>query len=417
MRAGALRALSLAAWMLASAAARAEGALVIAGGALAGGSPVYEAFVAALAGKGPVLVIPAAGGSPVQSGAYFVEQMVRAGVNARRIRVVPVAVKDDAATPDVDESTWAGNAARAELLEGLRDAAGVWFTGGDQMRIVRTLLDAEGRDTPLLALIRARHAAGAVIGGSSAGAAIMSDAMISGGDGFRALLEPPATVYPETEEQDTGRLWLAQGLGFFDGGIVDQHFDRQARLGRLVRALGETLELRGFGIDEDTALLIEPDRGSARVLGAGAVTVLDTAGARFDFGSDALASGLRLSLFPAGVRFALDTLEPLEGAGEPLAGHESYAHRPLEGGGMAFPNPRLEQLLGHDLLDNTATRALARHSVDAAGRGLVFRFARDAASRGWCCGSGDEDRYTAVAVRLDVQRAAGPPAGAGAATR
>jgi cyanophycinase len=387
-----------------AAAARGEGSLVIAGGALEAGSPVYAAFAAALAGKGPVLVIPAAGGSPVQSGIYFTEQMTRAGLDARRIRVLPVAVADDAATPDVDESSWAANAARPELLEGLDQAAGVWFTGGDQMRIVRTLVDAEGRATPLLELIRRRHAEGAVVGGSSAGAAIMSDAMISGGDGFRSLLEPLASVYPESEADDTGRLWLARGLGFFDGGLVDQHFDRQARLGRLVRALGETRDLRGFGVDENTALLVEPDRRSARVLGSGAVTVLDAEDARFDFAGATLASGLRLSLFPAGVRFALDTLEPLEGQGEPLAGRESYSHRPLEGGGVAFPNARLEEMLGYDLVDNSTVRSLSRHSVDGTGRGLVFRFARGPASRGWCCGISAQDRYTVSGVVMDVLR-------------
>jgi cyanophycinase len=313
-------------------------------------------------------------------------------------------VHDDASTPDVDESGWSGNATRPELLKDLDTVAGVWFTGGDQMRIVRTLRDPEGRDTPLLALIRARHAAGAAIGGSSAGAAIMSDAMIGGGDGFRSLLEPLAAVYADTEQQDTGRLWLARGLGFFDGGIVDQHFDRQARLGRLVRALGETRDLRGFGVDENTALLVEPDRRAARVLGAGTVTVLDAEDARFDFAGSALASGLRLALFPAGVRFSLDTLEPLEGAGELLSGKESYSHRPRNGGGMAFANPRLEEALGYDLLDNRAARSLSRYSSDDAGRTLLFSFAETDASQGWCCGSTDADRYTARDVRFDVTR-------------
>jgi cyanophycinase len=389
-------------------AARAEGPLLIAGGALAEGSPVYAAFAKALHGRGPVVVIPAAGDAPATSAAYFANQLAAAGVAEKRIRMFPLAVADDASTPDVDESSWSGNAARTELLAELRDAAGVWFTGGDQMRIARTMRDAAGRDTPLLAMVRERHAAGAVVGGSSAGAAIMSDAMIGGGDGFTALLEPLATVYAETEAQDTGRLWLARGLGFFEGGIVDQHFDRRARLGRLVRALGETRELRGYGIDENTALLVEPDRDAARVLGAGGVTVVDASDATFDFAGSVLASALQLALFPAGVRFSLQTLQPLEGAGDALAGKESYEHRVRDGGGMAFANARLEEMLGYDLLDNGSARTLNRDSLDGSGRGLRFTFSKTPSSRGWCCGSTGFDRYTAAGVRFDVTRTGAP---------
>jgi cyanophycinase len=351
-----------------------------------------------------VLVVPAAGGSPVKSAAYFTAQMERAGVPRARVRVFPVAVMDDVSTPAVDESSWSGNASRTELLEGLGNLAGVWFTGGDQLRIVRTLRDPAGKDTPLLALVRARHAAGAVIGGSSAGAAIMSEHMIGGGESFRALLEPLASSEAEIDEEGTGRLYLARGLGFFAGGLVDQHFDRQARLGRLVRALGETGVKRGFGIDEDTALVVAPDRASAQVLGEGGVTVLDTRAARFDFAGEALARGLELALFPRGVSFALDTLAPLAGHGDPTVGNEQYRHRPLDGGGMAFANARLEDLLGLDLLDNSTQVALTRSSIDAAGRMLQYRFREQAGSRGWCCGDDGPDRYTVTGVRFDITR-------------
>jgi cyanophycinase len=320
------------------------------------------------------------------------------------VHVFPVAERDDISTPAVDESGWAGNAAAPALLAGLEHLSGVWFSGGDQTRIVRTLRTADGKDTPLLRLIRERHAAGAVVGGSSAGAAIMSEAMICGGDGFRGLLEPPTTRYAETEAEDDGRLYLWKGLGFFGAGIVDQHFDQRARLGRLVRALGETGVRRGFGIDEDTALVVSGDARSAKVVGSGGVTVLDAEHARFDLGGKALASGLRLSLFPAGAGFDLQSLQPLAGAGEPVKGKGGSAFRPLEGGGMAFPNPRIEQLLAVELLDNSAADSVSRYSIDSRGRVLQFRFFETPQSRGYWRTAPDGDRFTATAVGFDALR-------------
>jgi cyanophycinase len=382
----------------------AAGQLVIGGGALSDDNPAHSAFVAALSGDGPVVVIPAASESPAESGSYARGVLVAHGVPPGRVHVFPVAERDDISTPAVDESGWAGNAAAPALLAGLEHLSGVWFSGGDQTRIVRTLRTADGKDTPLLRLIRERHAAGAVVGGSSAGAAIMSEAMICGGDGFRGLLEPPTTRYAETEAEDDGRLYLWKGLGFFGAGIVDQHFDQRARLGRLVRALGETGVRRGFGIDEDTALVVSGDARSAKVVGSGGVTVLDAEHARFDLGGKALASGLRLSLFPAGAGFDLQSLQPLAGAGEPVKGKGGSAFRPLEGGGMAFPNPRIEQLLAVELLDNSAADSVSRYSIDSRGRVLQFRFFETPQSRGYWRTAPDGDRFTATAVGFDALR-------------
>jgi cyanophycinase len=382
----------------------AAGQLVIGGGALSDDNPAHSAFVAALSGDGPVVVIPAASESPAESGSYARGVLVAHGVPPGRVHVFPVAERDDISTPAVDESGWAGNAAAPALLAGLEHLSGVWFSGGDQTRIVRTLRRADGKDTPLLRLIRERHAAGAVVGGSSAGAAIMSEAMICGGDGFRGLLEPPTTRYAETEAEDDGRLYLWKGLGFFGAGIVDQHFDQRARLGRLVRALGETGVRRGFGIDEDTALVVSGDARSAKVVGSGGVTVLDAEHARFDLGGKALASGLRLSLFPAGAGFELQSLQPLAGAGEPVKGKGGSAFRPLEGGGMAFPNPRIEQLLAVELLDNSAADSVSRYSIDSRGRVLQFRFFETPQSRGYWRTAPDGDRFTATAVGFDALR-------------
>jgi cyanophycinase len=406
-----LRAWALAALLFAP-AAHADGTLLIVGGALAeDNAAVHRALIESLPPEGLLVIIPAASGRPARAADDFTQSLVRHGLARERIARFPLAVRDDSATPDVDESTWRDNAWATGHVERVRNAAGFWFTGGDQMRITQTLRNAEGEESPLLALIRARLAAGAVVGGSSAGAAIMSRDMIAGGISFRALLEPLASAYSDTEDQDSGRLYLARGLGFLSSGLVDQHFDRKARLGRLVRAMAATGQAHGFGIDEDTALEVRLGENSARVLGRGSVTLLDATHARYGFGSPALVADLEISVIAPGDRFRLSDLELLNTAGDATVGKEYFGYQPLQGGGMALANPRLDQGLGHDLLDNDASRVLKRYSIDEAGRVLVYRFTQTDRSAGYWRNEGARDHYTVTRVRFDILslRATLPP--------
>jgi cyanophycinase len=112
----------------------------------------------------------------------------------------------------------------------LRSATAVWFVGGDQNQITRTYLGTR-TETALHDVIRR----GGVIGGTSAGAAIMSRVMIVGG---------------RTEPQ------LGDGLGFLPGTIVDQHFLKRNRLPRLMAALEQRPGHVGIGIDESTAIVV-----------------------------------------------------------------------------------------------------------------------------------------------------------------
>lgn len=407
----AARQVRLVGWLLAAALfcplpAAAGGSLVIVGGALADDNrEVHEAFLAALQGEGPVVVIPAASSRPARAAAEFARNLEAHGLDAGRVRVFPLAVRDDASTLDVDEGTWSGNAWDGSLVEELGQPAGFWFTGGDQMRIVRALRRPDGTESPLLELMRQRLAGGAVVGGTSAGAAVMSRRMIAGGDSFRALLEPLAGSYSSTEEQDSGRLFLDRGLGFLADGLVDQHFDRKARLGRLVRALAETGEGVGYGVDEDTALVVDLGDGMATVAGRGSVTMVDARSARFDFKGRNLASGLEVSVGGSGARFSLDPPGLAAAPGKPTRGHEYFGHEVLAGGGMAFANPRLDQALGYDLLDNHAINELSRYSIDGSGRALVYRFAEIPQSEGYWLLVGSTDRYAVSGVRLDIRRA------------
>jgi cyanophycinase len=147
---------------------------------------------------------------------------------------------------------------RKKTLEALARATGVFFTGGDQARIMDVLADEE-----LLAAVRARFGAGVVFGGTSAGAAVMSARMITGEGDFTVI--------------DGDQVGVRPGLALVEGVIVDQHFVRRQRENRLFGLVLKYPGERGVGIDEKTALLVRSGR-YAEVVGSGPVMLVDAAG-------------------------------------------------------------------------------------------------------------------------------------------
>jgi len=144
---------------------------------------------------------------------------------------------------------------KAVFLGQLSRATGVFFTGGDQSRIMEVLRDAE-----LIGALRARYQAGVVFGGTSAGAAIMSERMITGEGDFTVI--------------DAAKVEIRPGLGLLPGVIVDQHFIKRQRENRLFSLVLAHPEERGIGIDENTAILVE-DGHKAEVVGTSLVMLVD----------------------------------------------------------------------------------------------------------------------------------------------
>jgi cyanophycinase len=385
------------------------GSLVIVGGALSRDNEVvHRAFISRAVGNRTArfAIIPSASGGPAGAADSFKKTLIRYGVPANRIDVVHLATQDDRDTPNVDESRWANANNPAEIAK-INAAGAIWFTGGDQARTIRLLLAPQtGADTPMLTAIRQRLINGAVIGGSSAGAAIMSPTMIARGDSLQALLQP-ALASAEDSDMDGGPLVMAPGLGFFPGSLVDQHFDRKARLGRLAHALAllPTPSRIGFGIDEDTALVIDFKTNEATSVGAGGVSVIDarTAIARETSGRFGV-TGMSLSYFGGGDGLNLTTLAVTPATyKKPTLGREYYDHPAMNGGGMAVPNNRVDEALGVDLLDNKVVTSINRTSFDGSGKGIVYRFTETPQSQGWF---GNDDagkgRYTISKVQFDI---------------
>ena len=375
-----------------------DGTLIIVGGGL---DPQNEAVFAAFldarpAGSPAIAIISAASGEPDRSARLFREALVRHGADPAQIEVVSLAVEDDTSTPDIDESTWADNAHDPGEVDRIRRAGAIWFTGGDQSRITRLLLDAKGGETPMLTALRQRLGEGAVIGGTSAGAAIMSDPMIIQGDTLAALL-PGEVGEP---------LRIGPGLGFLQGLVVDQHFGERARLGRLAAVLvEESNPLRiGSGIDEDTALVLRTNAKQARVLVSGYVTFMDARHARKWPGDRFAATGFVVSLVADG-----DTIDLGSGAvtpatfKSPTIGNEYFDAKPIPGGGMALGGTSLAEVAGEALLDNSATSSVEKLSF-AGNSGVTYRFVQTADSRGWWGrGPDDEARYALEKIRFDIE--------------
>ena len=152
--------------------------------------------------------------------------------------------------------------AEASLEEKVRafdGAGGVFFTGGDQLKITSQI-----GDTPVYRRIRDLFDAGGVVCGTSAGASAMCSTMLVNGEG---------------ESHRMGELRMAPGLGLIDDVIIDQHFAERGRMGRLLGAVAQNPRELGVGIDEDTAILVEG--ASFSVLGSGAVSVVDGSGVTY----------------------------------------------------------------------------------------------------------------------------------------
>jgi len=255
--------------------ARPAGHLLIVGG---GSQPdaLVARFVELAGGRGRaiIVVIPFASEEPQATGDEKVVQLQEFGARAFTI---PIA--GDRPAPGA-EST-------------LDSVTGVWFSGGDQMRLAPVL-----QGTPVLAAIQRRFRAGAVLGGTSAGAAIMSDSMLTGNQRRPDSLGYYGDEFPAIAR---GTIEIRPGLGFLPGVIIDQHFIRRERHNRLLAVVLERPTLIGVGIDEGTALEVGPD-GLWRVLGQSAVLIYDARSAVITPGAAPLlgASGIRLALVPAG---------------------------------------------------------------------------------------------------------------------
>jgi cyanophycinase len=175
----------------------------------------------------------------------------------------------------------------ADAAAKLRRATLIWMPGGDQNRFMNAIAA-----TGLAEVIRERHRAGVTVGGTSAGAAVLADAMFTGDADLKSITAA-ATV-------------IAKGLGVWPEALIDQHFLARQRGNRLLSAVLDHPNLVGVGIDEGTAVLVK--NGRFEVIGKSSVVVIDARGANVDKaapGTRATGRDLKLSVLKAGQTFKL----------------------------------------------------------------------------------------------------------------
>lgn len=227
-----------------------------------------------------IRLITAASAEPERTAQTYAQAFAELG--AQDFAVLPLSDRDSATNPD--------------LLHEIALADGVFMTGGDQARLMAAIWE-----TPVMgALHQAYHLRSCCIGGTSAGAAVMSRHMIAQG---------PAVLRPRKDVIDTDI-----GLGLLPLAIVDQHFSERRRLARLLSALAQRPDLLGVGIDEDTALVIERGR-AIEVIGQGTVTLIDPSQARTNIDDIAAQEqiemlGLQMHTLPAGHRYVVAGRRP-----------------------------------------------------------------------------------------------------------
>ncbi len=141
------------------------------------------------------------------------------------------------------------------VVQKLSGAAGVFFTGGDQLRITSIIGGTKTFDT-----LSDLYKNGIPIIGTSAGASAMSSTMIVDGNNNSAARKCT--------------LGMSPGLGFLESIIIDQHFEQRGRLGRLLVGVAQNPSILGIGIDEDTAIKVNSN-ASFEVVGTNCVTVID----------------------------------------------------------------------------------------------------------------------------------------------
>lgn len=232
------------------------------------------------------------------------------GPGHARIAIFPMASEDTTTGPEkkaeldsLGATSFVLNVTREQadadsVVRLINSATGIWFPGGDQVRITKALQGSKA-----LKAIHERYRDGAVIAGTSAGAAIMSDSMLTGNQFFPGMT---AAVDSGNSSKRIARniIEVIPGLGFLHGAIVDQHFIKRMRENRLMSVILERPSLLGVGIDESTALRVYPD-GHWQVYGASAAIVFDARSATITPKTAPRLGvlGMRVSILPAGSTF------------------------------------------------------------------------------------------------------------------
>jgi cyanophycinase len=241
------------------------------------GASILRRFLEVSGGDAARIVIIPTASNLADTGRRY-EKLFRQ-LGADEAKSLPLATREDAA--------------KQEWLDYIEKATGVFITGGNQLRL-STILGG----TEVARAIRRVNARGVTVGGTSAGAAILSEHMIAFG--------------AEGHTPKAGAATLVPGFGLTNRVMIDQHFRQRDRLGRLLTALAYNPFAVGVGLDEDTAAFLDSKR-VLTVVGTGAITIVDVSElthssiAETKEGHPVSLTNVRLHVLTEGGTFDLET--------------------------------------------------------------------------------------------------------------
>lgn len=250
----------------------------IGGGEDKGTNPsILKRFVEIAGGKDADIVVFPTASRMEETGPIYEE--IFGGLGAAVVSTIPISSREDCNNP--------------AFVKRCENATGIFITGGNQLRL-STILGG----TDVAQTIRRSNARGIPVAGTSAGASIMSEHMMAGGDSDASPSE--------------GGAVLAPGLGLTNAAVIDQHFSQRYRLGRLLSAIALNPFLLGIGIDEDTAAFID-GHGLIEIVGSGTVTIVDGRDLKYCSAHSAGSKqalgmlGLKLDILQEGCHYDLNT--------------------------------------------------------------------------------------------------------------
>ena len=364
-----------------------KGSLVIVGGALrADNAAVWERIVRLAGGESArIAVFASASASPEATAKFNMELLNQYGADSF---FIPVAVK-------LAGSDYLAAADDPELAAAVRKAGGAYFAGGDQARITRALRRPDGSNSLVLDALWDMYRKGGVIAGSSAGAAIMSSTMF----------DEPRTVLGTLKQGVTEGIEISAGLGFIgDDVFVDQHLLVRGRFARMLPVMLKKGYKLGLGIDENTAMVVSPNR-DVEIIGYKGALLIDLHDASTAPGAFNLTNA-KVSYLDAGDKFNIASGQffPAQDKAEgKLDPSKPYYKEPLFAADI-LGNTTVVDLIGK-LIDSDQPDAigitLGSPRSAQPDLGFEFRFSRAGDSIGYM--SAASEAYSIYNVRMDIR--------------
>lgn len=373
-----------------------KGYAVIIGGALkADNDEIWERMVTLAGGKGSRWVVfGTASQTPDRTSRRVVQLLEQRGAVAEAMPVAPQLRWVDLSKAVRDP----------QLLEAVRNADGVFFTGGAQERIVDTFKPG-GQNTPMLDVIWDVYRRGGVVAGTSAGAAIMSSVMFRDAPSVLGVMKGQLRQGKEVDN----------GLGFVGPNLfVDQHFLKRGRFGRMLPLMMAKGYKLGLGIEENSAAIVQGDY--VEVVGGKGALMVDLNDVVTDPKVPAFnLTGARLTYLDRGDRYdlGLRRIEPSERKQRgQLLDPNSPGFKP-----EYTSEPFYIDMLGDSTISNAMGFLIDSNQKEVRGLsfdprapekdpladlGFSFRLYKGADSMGWYSDESGGEEYSVANIYLDV---------------